>query len=61
MKYLSFSKKNVIRWFKLYLSERKSKINVSTSYSSLLNLKRGVPQGFIPGPLLFLLRINNLS
>ena len=56
-----FFKKNVIRWFKLYLSERKSKINVSTSYSSLLNLKRGIPQGFIPGRLLFLLRINNLS
>ena len=37
MKYLCFSK-NVISWFKSYLSEQKFKININTSYSSPSNL-----------------------
>ena len=59
MKYLGFSK-NVIAWFKLYLSELKFKININTSYSSSSNLICGVPQGSILGPLLFLLYRNDL-
>ena len=59
MKYLGFSK-NVISWFKLYFTERKFKINISTSYSSPSNLICGVPKGSILRPLLFLLYINGL-
>ena len=58
MKYLGFSK-NTIIWFKSYLCEWKFKISINTSYSSPANLLCGA-QGFIFGPLLFLLYINNL-
>ena len=59
MKYLVFLK-NVISWFKSYLSERKFKININTSYSSPSDLICGVHQGSILGALLFLLYMNDL-
>ena len=51
LKYLGFSK-NAIAWFKFYLSERKFKISINTSYSSLSNLLSGISQGSILGPFL---------
>ena len=59
MKYLGFSK-HVIAWFKSYLSERKFKVNINTSYSSPSNLTCGLPKGSILGPLLLFLYINDL-
>ena len=57
MKYLGFSK-NVIARFKSYLIERKFRRNINTIYSNPLNLKCGISQGCILGPLLFLLHVN---
>ena len=36
-----------------YLSNRKQQIKINSSYSSLLEIIIGVPQGLIVGPLLF--------
>ena len=54
MEFLGFSK-NVIPWFKSYLSKRKFKVNLNITFSKPGNFLCGVPQGSVLGPLLFLL------
>ena len=49
----------VIKWFESYVSSRKFCVSVDDIFSKVGTLNCGVPQGFILGPLLFLLYINN--
>ena len=47
-------------WFCSYLCNRQQKVKIGCTYSSLLSISVGVPQGSVLGPLLFLIYVNSI-
>ena len=48
-------------WFKSFLSNRSQQTVIGSSYSTSRKISVGVPQRSILGPLLFLVRINDVK
>ena len=50
-----------VLWMRSFLSDRRAKVQVGGSHSRSFRIRRGVPQGSVLGPVLFILFVDDIT